>query len=141
MNMVTGILAVTYYALYVTPTGRISSPGTLLPIALFAFIFGVLAFTLACLAAVPIFNSRLPEPQLSESQGMDYERYSPQITTREYVTERRQTIAEQAIVGLACPNCGRLVAGEDNFCDLCGARFRSTVQSREEIPLEGVGKP
>jgi hypothetical protein len=140
MNMVTGILAVTYYALYVAPSGGVSAPGTLLPIALFAFIFGVLSFTLACLGAVPAFNFRLPEPQLSEPPRMDYERYSPQVSTREYVTERRQTVAEQTIVGLACPNCSRMVSREDNFCDLCGARFKETVQRPEEIPVEGVEK-
>ena len=140
MNMVAGILAVTYYALYVAPTGGVSAPGTLLPIALFAFIFGVLSFTLACLAAVPVFNVRLPAPQVPGLQSMDYERYSPQITTREYVTQRRQTVADQTIVGLACPSCGRIVSSEDNFCDLCGARFKEIAQRGEEIPVEGVEK-
>lgn len=136
MNMVAGILAVTYYALYVGPTGpTAASPGTFLPIALFAFIFGVLSFTLACLAAVPAFSLRIPEPV---SRG--YEGYPPPITTREYVTQSRQTIADQTWVGLACPNCSRIVSRKDNFCDLCGARFKEIAQQAEEIPAESTGK-
>jgi predicted RNA-binding Zn-ribbon protein involved in translation (DUF1610 family) len=135
MNMVAGILAVTYYALYVGPTGAPSSPGTLLPISLFVFIFGVLSFTIACVAAIPAFNLRTAEPR-----NIGYEVYPPQISTREYVTQRRQTVLDQTLVGLACPNCGRIVSREDNFCDLCGARFKETDQSGEEIPVESAGK-
>ena len=133
--MVAGILAVTYYALYVAPTGAPSSPGTLLPIILFVFIFGVLSFTFACIAAVPAFNVHTAEPG-----NVGYELFPPQITTREYVTQRGQTIVDQTLVGLACPNCGRIVSREDNFCDLCGARFKEIDRRGEEIPVESAGK-
>lgn len=121
MNMVAGLLAVAYYGLYVGPTGVATSPSTLLQISLFAFIFGTLSFTIACLAAVPVFNGRGVPPQ---RENVGFEGYAPQITTREYVTQRRQTIAEQTWTGLACPNCGRTVSAQDNFCDLCGAQFK-----------------
>lgn len=135
MNMVAGILAVTYYALYVGPTGAPSAPGTLLPITLFVFIFGVLSFTIACIAAVPAFNLRTPEPE-----NIRYEVYRPPITTREYVTQRRQTVVDQTVVGLSCPNCGRVVSEEDNFCDLCGTRFKEIDLGGREIPIESTGK-
>jgi predicted RNA-binding Zn-ribbon protein involved in translation (DUF1610 family) len=134
MNMVAGILAVTYYALYAGPTGVASSPGAFLLIALFALIFGVLSFTLACLSAIP-FSLRTPEPE-----NIGYEAYPPLIITREYVTQRRQTIAEQAWAGFPCPNCGRIVSLEDNFCDLCGARSRGMVQQGEGIAVESTEK-
>jgi len=136
MNMVTGIFAVSYYALYVAPTARASSPSTLLPIALFAFIFGVLSFTVACLAVVPAFNLRTLEPV-----NAAYELYRPpQVSTREYITQRRQTVSEQAWAGLGCPNCGRLVSREDNFCDGCGTQFKEISQRGEEIPVESIEK-
>ena len=83
MNMVSGLLAVTYYALYVGPTGVATFPTMLLQISLFAFIFGALSFAIACLAAVPAFNGRVVLPQ---QESIGYEGYAPQITTREYVT-------------------------------------------------------
>jgi hypothetical protein len=125
MNMVIGILAITFYSLNVGPTGITTSPTTFLQISLLVFIFGVLSFAVACLGAVPALNGRAA---LSQAESRGYEYYPPQITTREYVTQRRQTISEQAWAGLACPNCGRNVSHQDNFCDLCGAQFKEVPQ-------------
>ena len=129
MNMVIGILAITFYSLNVGPTGITTSPTTFLQISLLVFIFGVLSFAVACLGAVPALNGRTV---LSQTESRGYENYPPQIATREYVTQRRQTIFEQAWAGLACPNCGRNVSYDDNFCDLCGAQFK-------EIPQWSIG--
>jgi hypothetical protein len=139
MNMVIGLLAVTYYALNVGPSGVATSPILLLQISLFAFIFGGLSFAIACLAAVPAFSSRSSLPQ-ENIPRMEYEVYAPQIMTREYVTQRRRAIAEQAWTGLACPDCGRMVSREDNFCDACGAQFKVTRQPRS-MPGETTEKP
>jgi len=141
MNMVTGIFAVSFYALYVAPTLHSASPSALLPIALFAFIFGVLSFTIACLAVVPIFNLRTSEPVSADYEVYQPAQMSPQITTREYVTQRRQTVSEQAWMGLACPNCGRVVSREDSFCDGCGAQFRGISQRSGEIRVESIETP
>ena len=135
MNMVAGLLAVTYYALYVAPTGVVASPVMLLQISIFTFIFGILSFTIACLAAMPLLNGR--SAPMENTRFVDY---TPQITTREYVTQRRQTVVEQALVGLACPDCGRMVSRDDNFCDVCGAQFKEIPQPGGAMWVEGAGK-
>jgi len=128
MNMVVGILAVTFYSLNVSPTGVTTSPTVFLQISVLAFIFGVLSFVVACLAAVPAFNGRATFPQAERQRYASY----PPLTTREYVTQRHQMILERAWTGLACPNCSRAVSYDDNFCDLCGAQFK-------KVPESGVG--
>lgn len=130
MNMVVGILAVTFYSLNVSPTGVTTSPTVFLQISVLAFIFGILSFAVACLGAVPALGSRVVPSQAESRQYASYP--PPKITTRGYVTQRRQTILEQAWTGLACPNCGRAVSYDDNFCDLCGAQFK-------EMPESGLG--
>jgi len=130
MNMVIGLLAVTFYSLDVSPTGVTTSPVVFLQISVLAFIFGILSFSVACLGAVPALNNRATFPQAESRQFASYQ--PPRITTREYVTQRRQTILEQAWTGLACPNCGRAVSNNDNFCDACGTQFWG-------IPESGVG--
>jgi hypothetical protein len=130
MNMVVGILAVTFYSLNVSPTGVTTSPTVFLQISVLAFIFGILSFAVACLGALPAIGSRAV---LSQAESRQYASYpSPRITTREYVTQRRQTILEQAWTGLACPNCGRAVSYDDNFCDFCGVQFK-------QVPESGLG--
>lgn len=130
MNMVVGILAVTFYSLNVSPSGVTTSPTVFLQISVLAFIFGILSFAVACLGAVPALGSRVV---LSQPESRQYQSYMPpKITTREYVTQRRQMILEQAWTGLACPNCGRAVSRDDNFCDLCGTQFWG-------VPPSGVG--
>lgn len=134
MNMVVGILAVTFYSLNVSPTGVTTSPTVFLQISVLAFIFGILSFAVACLGAVPAFNSRMV---LSKAESRQYASYAPpKITTRGYVTQRRQTILEQAWTGLACPNCGRAVSYDDNFCDLCGVQFKEMPESSFGVQRE-----
>jgi hypothetical protein len=135
MNMVAGLLAVTYYTLYVARTGVVTSPVMLLQISVFTFIFGILSFTIACLAAMPLLNGR--SAPMENTRFVDY---TPQITTKEYVTQRRQTVVEQALVGLACPDCGRMVSLDDNFCDICGAQFKEIPQPSAAMQVEGTEK-
>jgi hypothetical protein len=130
MNMVIGLLAVTFYSLNVSPTGVTTSPTVFLQISVLAFIFGILSFAVACLGAVPALNYRATIAQTENRQYANYP--PPRITTREYVTQRRQTILEQAWTGLACPSCGRAVSYDDNFCDVCGTQFWG-------VPESGVG--
>jgi hypothetical protein len=134
--MTIGILAITFYSLNVGPTGMTTSPTTFLQISLLVFIFGVLSFSVACLGAVPALNGRTA---LSQTESRRYENYPPQITTREYVSQRRQTIIERAWAGLTCPHCGRNVSSDDNFCDLCGAQFKEILQSRIGIQMKSEG--
>lgn len=136
MNMTIGILAITFYSLNVGPTGITTSPTTFLQISLLVFIFGVLSFAVACLGAVPALNGRTA---LSQTESRGYENYPPQITTREYVTQRRQTIIERAWAGLTCPHCGRNVSSDDNFCDLCGVQFKEILESRIGIQMKSEG--
>ncbi len=124
-NMVLGILAISFYSLNVSSMG-VTSSATFLQISVLVFIFGVLSFTIACLTTLPTLGGRSAGPH-GEAQW--YDNYSPQVTTREYVTQRRQTIAEQAWTGLVCPACRRPVSLEDNFCDMCGARFKETSET------------
>jgi len=134
MNMVVGILAVTFYSLNVSPTGVTTSPTVFLQISVLAFIFGILSFAVACLATVPALNSRAV---LSQAESPQYASYAPpKITTRGYVTQRRQTILEQAWTGLACPNCGRAVSYDDNFCDSCGVQFKEMPESSFGVQRE-----
>ena len=136
MNLVAGILSITYYAIHVGPGGVPTAPGTLLPIALFVFIFGVLSFAVACLVAVPAFNTAVHEPETYDIERETfvpaYTPPPPQVVTRQYVVQRRQTIADQAWVKLACQNCSRIVSSEDNFCDQCGAQFQEVAERAEK---------
>ena len=136
MNMTIGILVIAFYSLNVGPTGITTSPTTFLQISLLVFIFGVLSFAVACLGAVPALNGRTA---LSQTESRGHENYPPQITTREYVTQRRQTIIERAWAGLTCPHCGRNVSSDDNFCDLCGVQFKEILQSRIGIQMKSEG--
>lgn len=132
-EMVVGILALTFYALNVDASGVTRSPGTLLQIILLAFTFGILSFAVACLGVVPVLSGRT---NLSQTDNREYQNYSPQTTTREYVTQRRQTFTEQAWTGLACPDCGRTVSYDDSFCDLCGAQFKQLPQASVDAQTE-----
>ena len=137
MDMVVGILAFTFYTLNVDTSGVTKSPGTLLQIILLAFIFGILSFVVACLGVVPNLTARTSLPQ-TDNRG--YENYLPQTTTREYVTQRTQTLVEQAWAGLACPDCGRPVSSNDNFCDICGAQFKQLPEPSMDARAENFVK-
>ena len=135
LNLTIGILAITFYALDPGSIGRTASSGTFLQISLLTFIFGILSFVVACLGAA--LNTRIPiyATERREPQG-----YPAQTTTREYVTQERQTILEQTYVGLACPNCDREVSKNDKFCDQCGARFESADQTAGPELWQSLGK-
>jgi len=134
MNMVIGILAVTFYSLNVSPTGMTTSPIIFLQISVLAFIFGILSFALACLGAVPALGSRAIVSQAESGQYASYQ--PPAMATREYVAQKRQTILEQTWTGLACPNCSRAVWFDDNFCDMCGAQFKKVPESAVGVENE-----
>jgi hypothetical protein len=135
LNLTIGILAITYYTLDASSIGRTSSSGTFLQISIFAFIFGILSFVVACLGAV--FNTRIGiyAPERREFQG-----YPAQAVTREYVTQERRTVMEQSYVVLACPRCGREVSDQDMFCDQCGARFELAGQTAEPELSQSLSK-
>ena len=154
MNLIAGLLAITFY-LNQGPAGVATSPATFAQISLLTFIFGVLSFTIA-LAAIPALNGRLgptepqPQPQPPSQQyqnyypqartPIQYEYSPPQVTTREYVTQRRQTLVEKEWVGLACPDCGRNVSRSDNFCDQCGAQFQQISELGSGLRRANVEK-
>jgi hypothetical protein len=137
IDMVVGILALEFYTLNVDAGGVTRSPATLLQIILLAFTFGILSFAVACLGVVPVLTTRTT---LSQTNRGGFQDYPAQTTSREYVTQARQTFAEHAWTGLACPDCGRTVSYNDNFCDLCGAQFKGLPQASMEAQRETLAK-
>ena len=118
LNLTIGILAMTFYTLDLGSIAGTAASETFLQISILAFIFGILSFVVACLAAV--FNARI---QVYAPERRGFQGYPAEPVTREYVAQARQTVMEQTYVVLACPKCGREVSDNDSFCDRCGARF------------------
>ena len=133
--MTIGILAITFYTLDLGSIGGTAASGTFLQISILAFIFGVLSFVVACLAAV--FNTRI---STYAQERREFQGYPAQAVTRTYVAQERQTVMEQTYVVLACPKCGREVSDKDGFCDQCGARFESAGREVELELRQSLGK-
>jgi len=133
MNLVIGILVMMSYMLYFNSGGQALGRANLLDVSVLAFVFGTIAFVVAGLGFWIMASTRQELAELEWESGPN-PAYVPnplqvnqaQVSTRQYVTQLRRTIREEAIAptDVRCSNCGREISEADNFCDICGAPTR-----------------